>query len=142
MEKHGIKTKDIPSEKMFSPRRIKSIHKRSKRYIEAKGFAWFKCHHKHRKWPSANAWCIFDLKKQKICYRYSQDCKKCNLSKKPVYSEATLERMADFAVRKLSTRLGYPCAGPTTAKNLSMLTKKFHDRHRCEKCTIFKRRCC
>ena len=143
MQKYGIKEEMIPTERPFNARKIKNINKRSKRYIEAKGFAMFKCRREHRKWPSAHSWCFFDMKHQTIRYRYSQDCKKCNLSGTPKFSEAVLAEMADYAARKLSKRLGVRLQRrPAKPKKRMPLTMKFHDSWRCEKCTIFRRKCC
>ena len=141
MSKYGLEARRIPRERAFNFRNIKAIQKRSRRYIEAQGFARFQCRRMHKKWPSAHSWCFFDMKKQTICYRYSQDCKKCNLSDTPMFSEATLRSMADHAARRLCKRLGVAHQVRPTRARATAVTRRFHDKRRCEKCTIFKRRC-
>ncbi len=65
------------------------------------------------------------------------------MSDTPKYSEEILEDMVDYAVRKLSKRLGVGHQGrQIRARKPRVLTKKFHDTWRCEKCKIFKRKCC
>lgn len=104
MEDEGITREDIPEEKKFtSPAKAKH----SKRYFEVKGFAWFSCPRRDNRWPSVNSRCIIDLKRQTICYRYSQDCRKCESSADPEFPVESIEKMAEFAVRQCRIKTGY-----------------------------------
>lgn len=76
----------------------------SKRYFEVKGFAWFSCPERHKRWPSAHSWCFLDLKEQEICYRDKQKCNKCNLSAKPEFQKESIKKMAKRAVKMLSQK--------------------------------------
>ena len=129
----------IPKERPFtSP----TGAQRSKRYLEVKGFAWFSCPKKHHRWPSAQAWCYVDLKNQSICYRDAQKCKKCNSKAMPQFSEGSIERMAEFVVRKflIKTKMLRPVFHPRS-DDLEETQGGPHDEQRCGKCKRLGRSC-
>ncbi len=100
MDRNNVRAEQVPEETKFT---YPKNHRNSFRYFLTKGFAWFTCkkHDSDRHWPSAHAWCFIDLKEQKICYRYSQKCKKDNAKAKPgpEFIEDALQKMAEWVVK-------------------------------------------
>lgn len=132
MSARGIKDDHIPEEGPFiSPEKAKG----SRRYFEVKGFAWFSCPKRHKHWPSAHSWCFIDLKKQNICYRDTQKCKKCESTAEPEFTRESIERMAEFVIRRL---LGV--YNPNTS-DTSETEGGPHDKERCGKCKRLGRSC-
>ena len=131
-------TEEIPWENRFtSPQEARY----SERYFEAKGFAWFRCQEDGKCWPSAHAWCFIDLKKQRICYRYKQNCKKCEFRTKPGFTESAVTRMARFVVEKYLIRIGELEILPVSGNDGTMTKGGPHDQDRCGKCKALGRSC-
>lgn len=138
MAEKNIKQKDIPEGVFISPRKTQN----SKRYLEVKGFAWFSCPKQHHRWPSAQSWCFVDLKKQSIRYRDRQKCKKCNSEAAPEFSADSIEKMAEFVVRKYLIKTGKlrPVYHPHSAE-WEETQGGPHDEGRCGKCRRLGRSC-
>lgn len=136
MKNKGIDPGCIPTEKCFNWNKRRQ---KSKRFIETKGYAWFKCHRQH-KWSSAHAWAIIDLKTQTLYYRYKQDCKKCNQSGFPNFTEDSLEVMSAYAVDEFLYRMRWQ-ERPKKVMITRRTRRRPHDRKRCGKCKYLKRRC-
>ncbi len=104
MTEEGVLPSQVPNESGFSM----ASSSYSKRYFETKGFAWFPCPRNHNRWASAHAWCFLDLKKQEICYRDKQNCKKggCETAVNPGFTEESVTRMANYAVTQFLIRTG------------------------------------
>ena len=78
MENEGLRPEDIPREHGVNPASLQQI-KGSRRYFRCKAFASFDehvdnsdqdddpCYHS---WKSAHAWCVLDLKKQRIAHHW------------------------------------------------------------------------
>ena len=151
MEK-GVSPRGIPSEPETNPDDLDSV-KRSKRYFRVKGFAWFKRHGKtgwsggfcSRTWPSAHAWCIMDLKGQKIVEKIGQGCQKCESMSFPEFAEESLERMAEYAVDSYLRKVGRlsPAEPIEDMSSLSdaLEESKPHDESRCGMCKMLGRSC-
>ena len=124
MAESNITPADIPEEGPFiSPEDAQG----GKRYYEVKGFAWFTCQDKS--WPSAHAWCFIDLKKQVICFRYTQGCNKCEKKVSPEFSADSIQSMAEFVVRRFTgSWKGGGSDGPRETQGGP------HDEGRCSKC--------
>ena len=139
MAEKGVEERDVPDEAPFiSPAYAQS----SKRYIEVKGFAWFSCPKKHHRWPSAQSWCFIDLKEQEICYRDNQKCKKCNSGASPEFTRESIEKMAQYAVKKflIKTKRLVPEFNPSNASTDETQGGP-HDEGRCGKCKRLGRSC-
>ncbi len=140
MEEQDLYPMDFPREGRFDPARV---NKKSLRYYSTKGFAWFCCSKGHHRWPSAHSWCYLDLRKQRICsYRYQQQCKKCEASVNPEFSEEAVEYMAKYAVEQYMLRTGLKKSvyrGPSGDSR--MTNNKPHDEDRCAKCKHLGRSC-
>ena len=104
MASENIIARRIPYEKPFTN---PDAAQRSRRYFEVRGFAWFVCEQKHR-WSSVYSWCFIDLKRQKICYRDTQQCKECDAEAKPWFPDDSLTRMAEFVVYKYCKLMHLP----------------------------------
>ena len=100
MEREGLYPEDIPQEYGVNPANLQQI-KGSRRYFRCKAFARFDehidtdsdCNHS---WKSAHAWCVLDLKKQRIAHRFHQECKHCEEKCTPDFDESAIRRMAEF----------------------------------------------
>lgn len=84
MAEKVVKEADIPeeSEVSFSVNDLyfmEALYGCSKRFVEVKGFAGFRCPYKHHRWPSPHSWCFIDLKNQSICHRDGQTCRSVKL---------------------------------------------------------------
>ena len=115
---------------------------RSKRYFYTKGFAWFRCHQKHKYWPSAHAWCVIDLKLQEICHRDHQKCNKCDSKADPNFTVESLKKMAEYAVKQFlikTRRLSPSVHVPHT--DTGDIEGGPHDEKRCGKCERLGRSC-
>ena len=133
MEKNNVYKDDIPGERKFhSPQATQG----SKRYFDVKGFAWFTCPKDGRRWASAHSWGIIDLKKQNICHDFPQYCKKCNSEADPEFTEESIERMADYAVRQYLIRTGQITGFKARLDDDDdgHESKGPHDEQRCGKC--------
>lgn len=148
MEEQEVAIEDIPVEgKFMGPEN----HKHSLRYIEMKGFAWFTCTKGHNKgnckrWPSAHSWCFIDLREQRICYRYTQDCNvhDCEADIGPEFTEESIREMAQRAVRQFLRRIGR-LRGATNNNHDGNPRDHDkggpHDEKRCSKCRRLGRSC-
>ena len=151
MQKYNVKEQDIPDEGVYEP---PYYPKRSLRYIEVKGFAWFTCkcpkthynpkqkHTTIKRWPSAHSWCFIDLKKQKICYRDTQKCNKCNSIAKPgpEFTEEAIEKMAEFVVKGYLIRTDRMEYTPRSTDTVETEGAP-HDETRCGKCRRIGKSC-
>ena len=133
MEENGINKKDIPEETPFT---LSLDLYRSERYYEVKGFAWFSCPEKDKGWPSAHSWCVIDLKKQIICFSYTQDCNRCESEANPKFPDESLEKMAQYAVKKYKIKTGELAAvfNPRIEETRGDPERGPHDEMRCSKC--------
>ncbi len=139
MKEHRVHPQDIPPEpKPHFPCELLG----SLRYFNTKAFAWFSCPKRHKRWPSAHAWCYLDLKEMEICYRFLQECNQCNKDAQPEFSVESVKRMATFAVQMYLRRTGKLVredhsfhSEPLTAEG------KPHDEDRCGKCQYLGRSC-
>ena len=113
MSKEGVLQKDVPEDPHITPSDVQQVKNSvGRRYYRCKAFAHFDEHvdkpdqseqHGRRckhTWKSAHAWCVLDLKKQRIAHRWYQECKKCEGESKPWFDEAALKRMAEYAVKR------------------------------------------
>ena len=123
MMKMGVLQKDVPEDADINPSDVNQVMKNSKgrRYYRCKAFAHFGKHIKPNQpnkpdqsnetdqhdqpdqtckhtWKSAHAWCVLDLKKQRIAHRWCQKCKQCEGKSGPWFDEEALQRMAEYAV--------------------------------------------
>ena len=132
MKAEGVKVEDIPFERYFtSPDDAIS----SKRYFERKGFAWFACPEGDKKWPSAHAWCVIDLRTQCICFHDTQECNQCESEARPEFSAAVLRKMAKSAVKTFLRRTGrLAYEPPADTDNEGQQGGGPHDQNRCGKC--------
>ena len=141
MREGDVTPVQIPNEGRFVIERAEH----SKRYFETKGFAWFCCPEGHNRWPSAHSWCFLDLKKQVICHRYTQDCRKnkCETSVDPGFTEEAVEKMAKYAVKKFLTRTGRRARSPKLGGNDGDRKTEGgpHDEDRCARCRRLGRSC-
>ena len=133
MDKKGVYKEKIPQERAFtSPKDARG----SKRYFEVKGFAWFRCPGRDNRWPSAHSWCFIDLKTQTICYRDTQDCRKCESEADPEFTEESLERMAEYAVKRYLIKTGEldSVFNPSIGDSDRETQGGPHDEDRCSRC--------
>ena len=85
MVENGVTTSEIPEEARVDPTKLETISQ-SRRYFKTKAFASFSGVHAKqsslglcsRSWKSAHAWCVLDIKKQRVAHKLSQDCQACN----------------------------------------------------------------
>ena len=133
MADNNVTKEDIPNEPAFTtPAKARG----SKRYFETKGFAWLNCPGGDNRWPSAHCWCFIDLKKQTICYRDPQDCKKCESEVDPEFTEESVERMAEYAVRGFLIKTGelHAVFNPRVDDDDMGTQRGPHDEERCGRC--------
>ncbi len=137
MEEEDVAVADIPRETPFSPMSW------SRRYFICKAFALFNRHDEcSRNWGSARAWCIIDLKEQRIIHKFDQDCQSCEESVSPEYDDEAVRRMAEYAVKvflRRSGRLRDPY--DFDVADAFVATKGPHDEDRCEMCRLLGRSC-
>ena len=137
MEEKDVFQDDIPEEQPFDPENLGEI-RHSKRYFRCKGFATFNSHPNcNRRWASGHAWCIMDLRKQKIIHRFTQDCQKCEGSSEPEFDRAALRRMAEWAVDtdlRRTGRLSPIQRDPFDMADLHDALDGPHDEQRCAVC--------
>ena len=145
MEEKGVQAYRMPPEPHTFP---PNIDKKSKRYFETKGLGWFCCPQQHHRWSSAHSWCYIDLKKQRICYRDEQKCRKndCEMPVSPEFSEAEIEKMAEYAVSQFFMRLGRKKGRRGGgwrgwAETFTGANDKPHDQKRCGRCKRLGRKC-
>lgn len=100
MKEKGVSTREIPEERRADPKT--AVNSGSRRYFRVKGFASFDEHVDpgdcHRTWKSAHAWCVIDLKEQRVAYRYKQECQSCDGELTPDFDEEALRKMAEYVV--------------------------------------------
>ncbi len=138
MEKEGVLPSDIPKEKSF----YEGLNIRgSKRYFEKHGVGHYDCDEEDNDWNSVFSWCIIDLKKQKICYRYYEQCKKCETKAWPQFSYETIEKLAHLTVESFLFRTGRK-ERPERQGDPIRRIRGPHDEERCEKCIETGQRCC
>jgi len=142
MGEENVTPSQVPNEGGFSMDKADY----SKRYFETKGFAWFCCPRKHNRWPSAHSWCYMDLKKQEICYRDQQKCRKdsCETEVQPGFTEESVEKMARYAVKQFLIRTGRRPRGRRVPRGDDGDMKTDggpHDQSRCGKCQRLGRSC-
>ena len=149
MEEKDIDPARIPSEDhVRDPSNPDSING-SGRYFRTKGFARFPRHRVlvpgcGRTWPSAHAWSVMDLKKQRICHRYSQECQRCEGAGEPVYDEEAIRRMAEWACDQYLVRVGRKSREPyfgMVAMDALDESSQPHDNRRCDMCRRLGRNC-
>ena len=141
MAEKGVRTEHIPNERPF--RSPEDAGRHSKRYFEVKGFAWYCCPTRDNRWPSAHSWCCLDLKKQAICDRDAQDCRKCESEVNPEFTEESLERMAEYAVKRYLIKTGelHAVFNPKLDDGDRETQGGPHDEERCGKCKRLGRSC-
>lgn len=138
MAEKGVTKQEIPIESPFT---TPESARHSKRYFETKGFAWFSCPGNCHRWSSAHSWCFIDLKKQTICYRDAQNCRKCESVAEPEFTEESVERMTEYAVMRYLIKIGtlYAVSNPNMGKNVTK--GRLHDATLCEMCKRLGRSC-
>lgn len=100
-----------------------------------------------RSWKSAHAWCVLDLKKQKIAHKLTQDCQSCDGRSDPQFDREAMKRMADYAVDfylKRSGRRSWPPRSDVYDFNdmlFALDDRPPHDEARCEMCRKLGRSC-
>ena len=147
MASKGVQPYEIPEEsnRRVNPRDPDSI-RGSKRYFRARGFAEFNTHPGcRRKWRSAQAWAIVDLKKQKLAHLYQQSCQGCEGKASPQFGEEALERMAEWSVDEYlhRSRRVRRNTGDTRRDSLpeEYQCERPHDQERCDMCKQLGRPC-
>ena len=115
----------------------------SERYYDVKGFALYTCPKTGRRWASAQSWGIIDLKKEEICYDFPQYCNKCEGKANPEFTEESIERMAEYAVRQhlIKKRKEIHAVFKPRGDDDRHETKGPHDEKRCGKCRALRRNC-
>ncbi len=148
MEEEDVTVADIPRETPFSLDQLSWIESSSRRYFSCRAFALFNRHDKcSRNWGSARAWCIIDLKEQRIIHKFNQDCQSCEESVSPEYDDEAVRRMAEYAVKTFLLRSGRARRIPRDPYNFDdvadalVATKGPHDEDRCEKCRLLGHSC-
>ena len=139
MDGEGVAVEEIPRETPFDINNLGMIENSSRRYFSCRAFAKFNRHANcSRHWGSVRAWCIIDLKEQRIIYRFDQDCQHCEESVPPEFDEESVERMADYAVKTFLRRSGRLRRNPFDFRDLGDAldgaTDGPHDQQRCGKC--------
>ena len=152
MDERGVSARNIPEEPETDPEDFDTV-RRSWRYFRVKGFARFRRHRDpsggycSRTWPSAHAWCIMDLKEQKIIHKFDQNCQQCEGMGLPDFDEKALERMADYAVESYLRKSGRLLPRQHEPLDMSDLADALedngppHDEQRCEVCRRLGRSC-
>ena len=136
MKANKVKVEDIPTEPHISP---SDLHlKDSERYYDKEVFALFACPEEDNYWKSEHAWGVVDLKEQTICYRYIQECRKCNPRSKayPEFPPKSITKLAKFAVKWfliLKGRLKYEPPS-TDADTDEVVGGGPHEEEMCERC--------
>ncbi len=149
MNEKGVDVSEIPEETPFDLARLSAIWKTSRRFFMCRADAKFNSHDGcSRHWGSARAWCIIDLKRQAIIYRFKQDCQKCEGGVSPEYDEEAVRRMAEYAVESFLRRSGRVRRDPfdfrdmEDALDLDGATNSGpHDEARCDVCRILGHSC-
>ena len=132
MEDKNVKVEDIPTEPCISPKDLDL--RKSKRYYDKEVFAWFACPNKDNYWRSVHAWCVIDLQKQTICYRYKQGCQECEAAASPEFPEEIIIKLAKFAVKWFLILTDQLEFDPPGRDNGGVVGGGPHDEKRCEKC--------
>ena len=146
MEINGISPENVPEEPEITSPKIPQNIARSKRYFRTKAFAMFKCSSCKREWPSAHAWSVLDLKEQRFCCFYYQECNQCENKVKPKYDAEAVVRMVKWACKVYQIRMGlrepdgsseYGDDDDEGEEN----SRGPHDQERCELCRLLGRPC-
>ena len=139
MDEYNVIKRKVPYEQPFQW--YQDDYRESKRYCLVKGFAWFNYCDCENGWSSAHAWCVIDLKMQKVCRRYKQECKKCEIEVRPIFTQEAIEKMVTYAVRVYLIKIGAmkPKHRPSTETDETIRGR--HDQRRCEMCKIRGRSC-
>ena len=141
MAEERVLSSQVPNEGGFSV----ASASYSKRYFETKGFAWFSCPKQHNRWPSAHSWCFLDLKRQEICYRDKQNCRKdsCETPVNPGFTEEAVKKMAQYAVKQFLIRTGRMTRTPREGRDDGGLGTEGgpHEEERCGRCRRLGRSC-
>ena len=139
-----ISPHNIPTGVPFNRRRCIRIRleKSSNRYFWVSGSAKFKCP-AHKTWRSFHASCVIDLKAQDICHNYIQGCKHCHYKAKPVFVDASLQKMVKYAINKYLHRVGLKKKRPMARKFRArrLMNKIPHDMGRCSRCQELRKNC-
>ena len=149
MNDNDVQPREIPHGAPFNPQKdnLQRISS-SKRYFRTRGNARFNYHTQcRRKWTSARAWCIMDLKQQRIIHTFTQDCKTCKRSVPPHFDDEAIEDMAEYAVTTYLRRSGreeWPDRSDDegSTEEDDDENKKPHDEERCDMCKRLGYRCC
>lgn len=142
MAQHGVNPEGIPFEAIFDRAIVVDLIKGSLRYYKVKGFGSFSCSSTScfRRWPSAHAWCVIDLKKQDIVHKYGQGCQGCENFSKPAFDDIAIERMAEYAVERYLSKVDKKKKRPFVMDELLEALPEVrdesapHDEKRCEAC--------
>ena len=142
MDKNGLYLGVIPEEFDSNPANLHHVNE-SLRYFRCKGFGRFDMHDScSRSWMSAHAWCVLDLKKQCIAYRFAQKCKSCRRNVVPTFDMFAVQRMAEFAVHICLTRMHNIKKEALPIHDVNYLdTRSPHDEESCQMCTILGHSC-
>ena len=147
MKANGVTTDEIPRERGVDPTDLQAIT-HSKRYFKTKAFASFGLHGGcSRSWKSAHAWCVLDLKEQRIHHKYPQDCQSCNGESMPHFDRDSLVRMAEYAVDMYLKRCGrrewQPRSSTFEFDDMfdALDDRGPHDQARCKMCRLLGRSC-
>lgn len=144
MAKYEITPESVPEEAEIVNPSIPGNISRSKRFFRTKGFARFEPHSGcTRNWPSAHSWSVLDLKEQKFCHHYGQDCRKCNTKVKPLYEELSVERMAEWACKThlIRMELREPDHSVDYGDDTEDDSNGPHDQQRCGMCQVLGHAC-
>ena len=135
---------NIPTGVPFNRRRSIRIRleKSSNRYFWVSGSAKFNCP-AHKTWRSFHAWSVIDLRAQDVCYSYTQRCnrKQCYYKAKPVYVDASMQKMVQYALNKYLHRVGLRKRRPRKFRARRRMNKIPHDMRRCSRCKELGRNC-
>ena len=144
MAENDVDPARVRSEDPIQPSNLDRI-RRSRRYFLTKGFANFPRHEGFcgRTWTSAHAWCVIDLKKQRIYHRYSQECQNCEGEGKPVYDEPAIRQMAEWVCKRYLIRVGLldDEEEPPSDEDAPTKSSQPHDTARCEMCRLLGGEC-
>ena len=141
MEEFGISPKNVPEEsEITSPENPKEITT-SKRYFRTKAFAMFECEPCEREWGSAHAWSVLDLREQRFCHFYYQDCKDCESVVEQEYDEEAVERMVNWACKVYQIRMGLRQPDRSSDDEKEENSGGPHDLERCGMCKLLGHAC-
>ena len=131
LKSEEVGPEDVPHEEPFVL--TDDVIRKSHRFFEKYGTGNFSCPTNDNHWPSVYSRCFIDLKEQTICYRYYQNCKKCETEVRPTYSYEVIEKMAMYAVDSFLIRTGRKEKEEKGGYQNRQIRGE-HDETRCEKC--------